>query len=145
MRTGEGAESTPRQFLPIHARHFLGFCALSILTAGAGALVLGTWLLNYMNYYVFELARTGAHPLALALLGWHPWAVIRVVGYIVTGAALTPPGIGLWARLRRRRGRFEVPRNVLATGIGLVLLDIVVKTLLAPTWQRWLAALYRAP
>ena len=142
-RTGEGAESDPSRFLPVHARHLAGFAVLTVVTAGAGGLILGTWLLDYMNYYVGSLTRASDQPLAAALLGWHPWAVLRVIGFIAIAVALAPLGLALLARLRRRPpppGPL-VARRFLALGLALVAADAVLKTVLAPTWQGILAGI----
>ena len=135
VRTGEGPEGSPRLYLPIHLRHYVAFCLLSVATAGAAALVLGTWLLNYMNYYVVELARASADPVTATLLGWPIWAAIRVVGYVVTGAALAEFGLSLYRRLRGRSRGIAFPASVFLAGFGLVVLDALLKALLAPFWQ----------
>ncbi len=150
VQTGEGPEGSPRLYLPIHVRHYLGFCVLSVLTAGAGSLVLGTWLLNYMNYYVAVLTALSADRWTAALLGWPVWAEIRVVGFVVTGAALAALGLILYRRLLRRGGTrpgvrgagngadreaLRFPVRVFLLGLGLVVLDAVLKAVLAPVWQ----------
>jgi len=138
VQTGEGPEGSPRLFLPIHARHFAAFCVLSALSAGGLGLVLGTVLLNYMNFYVATLVGASARPLVAALFGWPIWAEVRVIGFIVCGAAL---GALLPAAWSRRRGGPATPRfpgRLFALGVGLILADIVLKTLLAPPWQRLL-------
>jgi len=134
VRTGEGPEGSPRLFLPVHTRHFLAFSAVSVVTVGAGSLVMGTALLNYMNMYVAELIRASEHPVAAALLGWPPWAVLRVMGFVAVGTALTAFSLTLLARLRGIRRR-SVPRELLGVGILLVLLDAGLKAALAPFWQ----------
>ena len=136
VRTGEGAEGSPRLFLPIHLRHYLGFCVLSTASAGAAGLALGAWLLNYMNYYVAELARTSADFWTAALLGWPIWAVIRVAGYVVTGAALAGLSLSLAARIKNREAAIRFPARVFFFGLSLVVADAVIKALLAPAWQK---------
>ncbi len=112
VRTGEGAEGSPRLFLPIHLRHYAGLCVLSVVTAGSAALVLGTWLLNYMSYYVADLVRASADPVTATLLGWPVWSVIRVAGFVVTGAALTGFSLSLYNRLRKRTRAVKFPARV---------------------------------
>ncbi len=145
VRTGEGEEGSPRLYLPIHLRHYLGFCALSVLTAGAASLALGTWLLNYMNYYVASLVLVSADRATAALLGWPVWAEIRVVGYVITGAALAALGLSIFRRWTGRtrpprtetdrEARLRFPVRVFLLGLGLVVLDAVLKAVLAPVWQ----------
>jgi hypothetical protein len=141
VRTGEGPEGSPRLYLPIHLRHYLGFCVLSVVTVGAAALALGTWLLNYMNYYVVELVRASADRTTALLLGWPLWAAIRVVGFIVTGTALTALGSSLAAKIRDREAKIRFPVRVFLSGFGLVVADAVLKAVLAPFWQ---SILFRA-
>lgn len=136
VRTGNGAEGSPRLFLPIHVRHYLGFCAASVASAGAAGLALGTWLLNYMNYYVAELARTSADTATAAALGWPIWAVIRVVGYVVTGAAMAGLSLSLLDKARGRKATIRFPVRVFLFGFSLVVADAVLKALLAPSWQK---------
>ncbi len=137
IRTGVGPEGDPSLFLPIHLRHFAGFCALSVVTFGAAALGLGTGLLNYMNYYVVTLIRESAHPGLAALIGWPPWAMFRVVGFVATGTALTSLALSLPGRMRRGEP-VRVPWGLLGSGVALVVFDAVLKTVLAPTWREFL-------
>lgn len=139
-RTGEGPEGSPRLFLPLHARHFAGFCALTLLTAGGAALALGTWLLNYMNYYVAMLARESVHTALAASIGWPPWAVLRVAGFVAAAVGLTPWSLRLWARVLRGPAPDPKPaRFYLFVGLALVVADAVLKAAMAPLWQRWVA------
>ncbi len=138
VRTGEGEEGSPRLYLPIHLRHYLGFCVLSVITVGAAGLVLGTWLLNYMNFYVASLVLISARPAVPALFGWPVWAELRVAGFVVTGAALASLGLGLYRRMKDRKAAVRFPVRVFLIGFGLVAADAVLKWLLAPPWQRFL-------
>lgn len=137
-RTGVGAESSPHLFLPIHARHFAAFCVLSALSAGGLGLVLGTGLLNYMNFYVATLVAASSNKLVAAAFGWPVWAEVRVVGFVICGAALATLAPAAWNRLRGRSPLPRFPGKLFAWGVSLILLDAVLKALLAPSWQRFL-------
>jgi hypothetical protein len=141
VMTGQGAESTPSQFIPQQAGHALVFSALAILTGGALAMPMGAVLMNYMGHYVGTLAAIGAHPAALVILGWHPWAVIRIISFVVIGVVLSQPLVR-FARRERVEGRGDY-RLLAWAGVGLVA-DVLLKTLLAPTWQRMLLRLLQA-
>ena len=134
IRTGEGPEGSPRLFLPVHLRHYVFMCAISLATVGTGGLVLGTLLLNYMNVYVAELLRASAVPALALAFGWPIWAMLRVVGYAATGAALADIS---WRKINRppRRKRATSAYRLLCFGVVLVLLDILLKALLAPAWR----------
>lgn len=133
--TGQGAESTPSQFIPQQAGHAALFSALALATGGVAAMPMGAVLMNYMGHYVGVLAATSRRPAPTIILGWHPWAVIRVISFVVIGVVLSAP-------LLSRLGNFRVDRGTTRTlllwaGAGLVA-DVVLKTLLAPLWQRLL-------
>ena len=136
IRTGVGAEGSPRLFLPIHARHYVLLCVTSLATLGAGGLVLGTLLLNYMNFYVATLVQSAAEPFLALLFGWPVWAILRVVGYTATGAVMADVSWRAWSRLRGRSIQRPVPWRLWFFGIGLALLDIGLKALVAPAWRR---------
>jgi hypothetical protein len=135
IATGEGTESSPRQFVPRQTKDFAIFAALAIGTGGLGALFLGAVLLNYMNFYVGSLLASAAHPVWALMLAWQPYAIIRVVGYIMVATALTEMFFGLVTRFSARWNRVKF---LGALGLGLVVLDIIVKALAAPAWGRLL-------
>jgi hypothetical protein len=135
VMTGQGAESSPAQFIPLHLRDAALFSALAVLTGGLLAMPMGAMLMNYMGHYVGTLAASSRQPILTMFLGWHPWAVIRVVSFVVIGVVLSAP---IWSRVARSRIDWTLGRRLLAfAGAGLVL-DILLKTLLAPAWQRLL-------
>jgi hypothetical protein len=87
-----------------------------------------------MSYYVGALA-AGPHPLTAGLFGWPPWAIVRVVAFVMLGAALARP---LLLRLRGRSERlFSEPadRRLLGAALALLLFDIVLKATFAPAWS----------
>jgi hypothetical protein len=135
VMTGSGTESTPALFIPQQILHTIVFSVLALATGGILAMPMGAMLMNYMGHYVGALAASSRQPALTVLLAWHPWSVIRVVSFVTLGVVLSTPLIS-------RVGRFTIdlraarPLAVMAFA-GLVA-DIVLKTLLAPTWQRLL-------
>jgi hypothetical protein len=133
LRGGEGEEGSPARFLPRQALELAVFVVLALLTGGAGALVLGAALLNYMSFYAAAVWRlSSGAPLAL-LLAWPPWALVRVAAYVAIGTALAAPLLrsrspGPWSP--------RIPRGLLATGLGGALLDVALKAFLAPAWRQ---------
>ena len=138
IRTGEGSEGRPAQFVPQHVLHLAAFVAASLATASAVSMVLGAALMNYMGFYVASLHRAGAPAGAVLLLGWQPWAICRVAAFVVLGVVLAEP---LLSRVRRYpyEGLRAVRPYLIAATAGIVA-DWLLKALLAPQWRGWLAA-----
>jgi hypothetical protein len=135
VMTGRGAESTPSRFVPQQAGHAALFSGLALLTGGIAAMPMGAVLMNYMGHYVGTLAASSRRPALTILLAWHPWAVIRVMAFVVIGVVLSAP-------LLSRVAGFTVDRRaarglLLWAGAGLIA-DVVLKALFAPSWQRLL-------
>ncbi len=142
LATGAGREQTPALFIPQHMMHAAAFCVLALVTGGALAILMGAALMNYMSFYVGQVilacAGTPSHGIAV-LLAWNPWSMIRVASFIVLGVVLAEP------LLRRitgkgpatgRRGRW------LAAAGGGLLIDILLKALLAPLWPDLLSGCF---
>ena len=136
--TGRGAESTPAQFIPQQAAQAGLFTALALATGGVLAMPMGAVLMNYMGHYVGTLAGVSRHPAAIMLAGWHPWAVIRVISFVVLGVVLSAP---LLSRVFRFHIDWSAARRLLTWSCAGLVADIVLKTLLAPAWQRLLIRL----
>ena len=135
VMTGQGAESRPSQFIPLHARDTAIFAGLAIGTAGALAMPMGAALMNYMGHYVGTLALHSARPALTMVLGWHPWSVIRIVSFVAIG---TIPALPLLARLLSFPVDWREPRRLLLWAGGGLIADVILKSLLAPFWQRLL-------
>jgi hypothetical protein len=83
--------------------------ALSLLTGVDGLRGLRAALMNYMAYYVAEVVRlTPVAPRRAALLGWHPWSVVRIVSFVILGVVLAEP---LLRRLTGPRARSPAGRS----------------------------------
>ena len=135
VMTGQGAESSPSQFIPQQIGHAALFSGLAFATGGVAAMPMGAVLVNDMGHYVGALAASGRRPALTMLIAWHPWAVIRVMSFVVIGVVLSAP-------LLSRVGKFRVDRDTARTLLrwacaGLIG-DVVLKTLLAPAWHRLL-------
>jgi hypothetical protein len=138
VRTGSGRETDPSRFLPEHALHLVAFGLLSAGTGGLLGIGLGAALVGYMSFYVGSLAAAGGAPWTALLLGWPPWAILRVIAYVLLGLCLAEPAL---FAARRALGRFSVPptpspRGWYVTAAALLASDILLKLLFAPAWAR---------
>jgi hypothetical protein len=135
IMTGRGAESTPTQFVPQHARDTALFAVVDLLSGGCAGMAMGAALMNYMGTYVGSLAAASRYPLLAIFLGWHPWAVIRVASFVVIGVVLSLPLLS--AVLRFSVDRRE-SRRLLTWAVCGLLVDIALKAVLAPAWRTML-------
>lgn len=135
--TGRGAESMPSRFIPQHAAHAAVFAALAFATGSVLAMPMGAVLMNYMGHYVGSMAAHSAHPIETMLLGWHPWAVIRVASFVTLGVVLAGPVL---ARVAGFRYRMADHLPLVAIAVTGLVVDVVLKWLLAPTWGRLIRA-----
>jgi hypothetical protein len=137
IRTGEGREGRPAEFIPQHVLHLAGFVALSLATASAASMALGAALMNYMGFYVASLSRAGAGAGATLLLGWQPWAICRVGAFVVLGVVLAEP---LLSRLRPYPyAGLRAARPYLIAAAAGIAADWILKAVLAPYWRAGLA------
>jgi hypothetical protein len=133
--TGRGAESTPSQFIPLHVRDAVLFSALALATGGALAMPMGAALMNYMGHYVGTLGAASRRPLLTLLLGWHPWAIVRIISFVTIGVVLSVP---MLARLTDIRIDARIRTRFLWFAAAGLVIDVIMKALLAPAWQRLL-------
>ena len=130
VATGQGRESAPLKFIPEHLRHALLFAIATYVSAGLLGLAMGAVLVGYMSFYVGSLA-AGPAPHLAYLFGWPPWAVLRVVAFVILGALLARP---LLERLGRHPISAQGERRLFAVVAGLLVLDMLLKGILASPW-----------
>jgi hypothetical protein len=135
VMTGRGAESEPARFLPLHARDAAIFVVLALASGGALAMTMGAALMNYMGHYVGSLAAASARPALAMILGWHPWAVVRIVSFVTLGVVFAGP---LLSRIFAFRFDWRAARPLVVYAAAGLVVDVVMKWLLAPAWQRLL-------
>jgi hypothetical protein len=135
VETGFGKETSPARFVPEHLLHLGGFVVLTALSGGYLGLALGAALVGYMSYFVGSFAASASAPVAGALVAWVPWSVIRVLSFVALGVVLARPVLvrRAWPFGARER------RWILIALVG-ILTDILVKTLLAPSYGRFLGS-----
>lgn len=128
--SGSGCEGDPECFLPQHATHAAAFAAATLATGGLAGLAFAAVLFGWMGAYAGALGQASGHPVAAAVLCWHPWALVRVAAFVALGVALAEP--------LARRGLPPRPggRRWLAAGLAGLLLDAALKALAAEPWRR---------
>ena len=139
IATGEAPENHPAVFIPIHLLHFAVFLVLTWASAGYLGLVLGAGLVGYMSYFVGSYAVASGHPVLGAVAAWVPWSVLRVFAFVLLGCLFARP------LLVRRAWPFERPEHqlMMLAASGL-LVDILMKSLLAPSYGIFLRQLVRS-
>jgi hypothetical protein len=133
--TGHGAESTPSLFMPQQALHASVFALAAAATGGVLAMPMGAALMNQMGHYVGALAASSARPALTMALAWHPWAVIRIVSFVAIGVVLSAPLLG---RIAGFTVDWRAARTPLIWACAGLIVDVAMKALLAPAWQRLL-------
>lgn len=123
-------EEGPFSVMLSHAKQALLYCASALVSANFLSMVLGSALLNYMNYYVAMLARQSRNKWIAFLLGWNPWSLIRVVSFLWLGVVLTLP---LLRYLLPLTDSFSC--RMLIAGLTGVFLDICLKLCLSAYWS----------
>ena len=131
IKTGEGAEGNPLQFVPQHLIHFVVFALLSLLTGSILSLLMGALLMNYMSFYVSAVILASNDRLMAALMGWHPWSVIRVASFVILGVILAEPMI---CRIQKMDYEYAEVRPFFWAALNGLVVDILMKTFLAPWW-----------
>lgn len=133
--TGIGAESTPSRFIPTQLTQAMLFALIALLTGSVLAMPAGAVLVNQMSTYVGSLAAASRHPALTMILGWHPWAVVRVVCFVILGVTLSLPVLSRLAGASVNRAEAWRLSGWAALGLAF---DILLKAAAAPAWQRLL-------
>ena len=126
-------EGIPSQFIPEHLMHMGIVIISSLISAGMIALIFGTVLVNYMNYYVAQLMINSPTPLLMAVIGWHPWSICRVLSFIILGIVFAIPLVRLFNR-KLVFSRRTIIHMILAA-VCLEIIDILLKTYLGNSWR----------
>ena len=126
IETGIGAEGDPHLFILPKIKELAIFSSLCLVSAGFLGLFLGSFLLNYMNYYVgclFIHTKPGFLWVPV-LFSWPIYAILRVIGYVNLGVVLSTP---LFSRLFKAKfDRDQVRKQLLLAAI-MIGLDFILK------------------
>ena len=131
IKTGEGAEGNPVQFVPVHLLHFVVFVGLSLSTGSLLSLLMGALLMNYMSFYVASVIGASQGHWVAGLMAWHPWSAIRVASFVILGVILGEP---LICKIQKRTYEYLSVRPYFWLALHGLVLDVLMKSLLAPWW-----------
>ena len=132
VMTGAGAESSPSEFIPQQAGQAILFSGLTLATGGVAAMPMGAVLMNSMGHYAGALAASSRRPSLTMLLAWHPWAVVRVISFVVIGVVLSMPVL---SRIGRFRANWIDARPLLLMACVGLAIDVLLKTLFSTMWH----------
>jgi hypothetical protein len=140
IRTGRGPEGDPSLFMIPKIKEIAIFTALSLASIGLLGLFLGAVLL--MNYYagVLMLHAKPEHLLGVVLLSWQIYALLRVVGYVLLGVALSR-----LSYIIIFQHRFTVEKDVkrlLSWSLVFIALDFLLKSTVANTFYQPLLQMF---
>ena len=130
IETGELPEGSPRQVILFHFKHTVLYCLLAFLSLNFLSLVLGSALLNYMNFYVAQLSNRTSRPRLLLWMGWNPWSVIRVLSFLYLGMVVSAPTMWLLFAIPWR-----LSVSLLLPGLIGLVLDLFLKLTLSHRWS----------
>lgn len=141
LQTGDNPEYDPWHWLPVHGVLIVGMVLASYPTLGLVALYHGFHQVDLMNCYVGRLIAHAEYQWLALALGWHPWSVLRGLGFAVlvfevvslslarlTGAKLSSRG--------RRQNRW-------LAGLFLLAADAAIKYFFLESVRDQLAATLR--
>jgi hypothetical protein len=105
---------------------------LSLISGSVLSMPMGSVLMNYMGHYAGSFAAVSAHPVQAVLTAWNPWSIVRVVSFVALGVTLSGPVL---SRIGGFRFALGDHRGVLVAAACGLILDVVLKAVMAPTWQ----------
>jgi hypothetical protein len=135
LKTGDGPEKQASTTVTQHAREAIWYTAAAVASANVASIAMGAVLLNYMNAYVATMLRAATSTGVVVMLGWNVWSVIRVVAYVLIGAAGAYPIL----TLAHRGGDAAAAGRLAALGAVGIVVDVVLKLVLSRPCGRLLA------
>ena len=125
--TGKSPEYEIAHWLPAHVMQLVGGAFFTFTSLGAVLIWEGLYQVDLMNVYVGNLVRTSSHPLIALGFGWHPWSVLRGLGFLFVGFEAC--SLSLERMLARPLSTRRRRQLRWAVGVGLLACDGIVKFL----------------
>lgn len=123
--TGKNPEYELSSWVPAHVQALFGVPIASYLTFGGALLAQGLYQVDMMNVYVGNLLAASSNPVIALGLGWHPWSMMRGVGFLFLGIEAVSYSLERLIRITLSTRRRRVLRW--GIGIGFLLVDATVK------------------
>lgn len=127
ITTGESPEYSLAYWVPAHFQILAGSAAFAYTSHGFLTIWEGLYEVDLMNCYVGQLAAHSENVWLAVAVGWHPWSVLRGIGYL-----LVTFEVSSYSLQRMTATTLSTPhRRLTRWGIGLTFLvaDGVVKFL----------------
>ena len=140
IRTGILPEGSPLSVIRVHLVQTLLYGGLALISANFLSLVLGSALLNYMNYYVVTVVTRSLDRTPTLWMAWNPWSIIRVLTFLYLGIVAGTPALWLLIPVPWTL-RLELFMPVLA---GLTA-DLFLKVFLSRKWSTRLNTFHPQP
>jgi hypothetical protein len=135
IETGILPEGNSNQVIRTHIQQTLTYCVLAFVTGNFVSLIFGCMLLNYMNFYVSQLAARSKSWKAF-VSGWNPWSILRVLAFLWLGAVL---GLPLVSYMQKMNVEFQF--MWLMPGIIGVIVDLILKLTISDRYRTRLGRL----
>jgi len=135
IETGILPEGNSIQVIRTHLQQTLIYCALAFISGNLVSLIFGCMLLNYMNFYVSQLAARSKSWKAF-VFGWNPWSVVRVLAFLWLGVVLGAPVASYILKMN-----VEFRFIWLIIGIIGVVIDLILKLTISDNWRMKLGTL----
>lgn len=135
IETGILPEGDSNQTIRSHIQQTLIFCAFALISGNLVSLIFGCMLLNYMNFYVSQLAARSKSWKAF-VFGWNPWSIIRVIAFLWLGAILGIPVASYFLKMK-----VEFQFVWLIPGITGIIVDLILKLTISDNWRMRLGRL----
>jgi hypothetical protein len=135
IETGILPEGNSLHVIRTHVQQTLIYCALAFISGNLVSLIFGCMLLNYMNFYVSQLAGRSKSWKAF-VFGWNPWSVVRVLAFLWLGVVLGAP-----LAMYILKMNVEFQWIWLVPGIVGVIIDIILKLSISDRWRMRLGGL----
>lgn len=123
--TGKNPEYELSSWVPAHVQALFGVPIASYVTFGGALFAQGLYQVDMMNVYVGNLLAASANPAIALGLGWHPWSMMRGIGFLLLGLEAVSWSLERLIRIPLSTGRQRILRC--GIGIGFLLLDATVK------------------